>query len=245
MNKQNIKNVELDSANKIYDIDNSLCLQNIIISPVNKNTGEKVVISAFYDDCRYQIGKFYKPVTKFWFAVVLSLLALSSNGQTEIESPYSIGEITKFDYKAYLKLKNMEHLYYSSGMERDYNELMSVLESRYGKYVESANRMYQYWAKSRWNLTEHFPNIKVVQMSEVLDSLISQNQVTMINEMHDQPVFRAIAHSFLEICYKNGYRYFAVEALKRTDESLNDRKYPLSYETGFYTDEPIFGDLLR
>jgi hypothetical protein len=82
-------------------------------------------------------------------------------------------------------------------------------------------------------------------MSKIIDSLISQNQVTMINEIHDQPVFRAIAYSFLEICYKNGYRYFAVEALKRTDETLNKRKYPLLYETGFYTDEPVFGDLLR
>jgi len=245
MKKQNIKNVELDSANKIYDIGNSLCLQNIIISQVNKNTGEKVVISSFYDDYRYQIGKFYKPITKFLFAVALLLLTFPSNGQTEIENPYSIGKITKFDYNAYLKLKNMEHIYYGSDMERDYNELIAVLESRYGRYIESTNKVHQYWAKSKQNLSEHFPNIKVVPMSEVIDSLISQNQVTMINEMHDQPVYRAIAHSFLEICYKNGYRYFAVEALKRTDESLNKRKYPLSYETGFYTDEPIFGDLLR
>lgn len=243
--EQNIKNVELDFANKIYDIDNSLCLQNIIISPLNKNTGEKVAVSAFYDDYRYQIGRFYKPITKFLFIVFLSLFALYSNGQTKMESPYSIGEITKFDYKAYLKLKNMNSIYSGSDMERNYNELISVLESRYGKYIESANRMEQYWVKSKQNLTEHFPNIKVVQMSKIIDSLISQNQVTMINEIHNQPVFRSIAYSFLETCYKNGYRYFAVETLKRTDGTLNKRKYPLLYETGFYTDEPVFGDLLR
>jgi hypothetical protein len=183
--------------------------------------------------------------TKFLFIVFLSLFALYSNGQTTMENPYSIGEITKFDYKAYLKLKNMDSIYYGSDMERSYNELISVLESRYGKYIESENRMEQYWTTSRQNLTEHFPNIKVVQMSEIIDSLISQNQVTMISEIHNQPVFRAIAYSFLEICYKNGYRYFAVEALKRTDGTLNKRKYPLLYETGFYTDEPVFGDLLR
>jgi hypothetical protein len=145
---------------------------------------------------------------------------------------------------AYLKLKQMDSLYVNSPLKRNYDEIFSILESRYGKYIESVNRLTMYDTKSRWTM-EHFPFIRLIPVSQCLDSLISHNSVIMINEQHFNPIYRVIAHSFLEICYKHGYRYFAVETLNETDVLLNKRKYPLLHKTGFYSDEPVYGDLLR
>ena len=230
---------------KIYNIDNSLCLQNITISPI-KGVSKTATFSSFYDDYLFQIRKFHKPITRIFTVFYFFLFTLCVNGQITVESPHAIAEKTKFNYEAYLTLQQMNSIYCDSNSkwERSYTELMAVLESRYGKYIESINKTDKYYPKSRWKLS-HFPNIKLIPMSQCMDSLISLHQVTMINEEHFNPVYRAIAYSFLETCYKYGYRYFAVEALKETDLLLNKRKYLLSYETGFYTDEPIFGDLLR
>ena len=187
---------------------------------------------------------YFSFLTKFFIIFFLFLFALRLNAQTTVENPYTIGKKTRFDYNAFLTLQQMDSIYYGSKWERSYTELYAVLESRYGKYIESINRTDQYFPKSRWTLS-NFPYTELIPMSQCIDSLIAQHRVTMINEEHNNPVYRAIAYSFLETCYKQGYRYFAVEGLKTTDLLLNKRKYPLFYETGFYTDEPIFGDLLR
>ena len=44
-----------------------------------------------------------------------------------------------------------------------------------------------------------------------MDSIIENNRVIMLNEMHFNPHSRAFVISWLEKCYQNGYRYFAAE----------------------------------
>ena len=48
----------------------------------------------------------------------------------------------------------------------------------------------------------------------------------------------------LDILYKKGFRYLFCETVNYSDTSLNTRKYPV-LESGFYTSEPTFGNLLR
>ena len=78
-----------------------------------------------------------------------------------------------------------------------------------------------------------------------MDSIIENNRVIMLNEMHFNPHSRAFVISWLEKCYQNGYRYFAAETLFAKDSLVNERHTVLLGETGFYSDEPVFGDLLR
>ena len=67
----------------------------------------------------------------------------------------------------------------------------------------------------------------------------------MMNERHFNPYNRAFVISWLEKCYENGYRYLAAETLFAKDSLLNERRTVLLGETGFYSDEPVYGDMLR
>lgn len=67
-------------------------------------------------------------------------------------------------------------------------------------------------------------------------------QVVMINEAHNKPVHRAFAYGLLEDLYSEGFRYLAMEMLNNyPDHSLRQ----LDDKTGFYTKEPVAGELVR
>src|SRR5690606_19462830 len=68
-------------------------------------------------------------------------------------------------------------------------------------------------------------------------------QVVMINEAHHSSLHRNFTKLLLKNLYESGFRYLGLEALNSSD-SINDRKYPVQ-SSGFYTNEPEFGILLR
>ncbi|MEO6902645.1 MAG: hypothetical protein ABI315_05775 [Bacteroidia bacterium] len=77
--------------------------------------------------------------------------------------------------------------------------------------------------------------------------IIEQAQKTsllIINEAHHQPCHRVFVESLLKDLYKAGYRYIGFETLGRKDSLLNKRKYPIE-TTGYYSNEPSFGNLIR
>jgi hypothetical protein len=68
-------------------------------------------------------------------------------------------------------------------------------------------------------------------------------QVVMINEAHHVPQHRAFTLQLLGALRKQGFAYFAAETL-RQDPGLVRRGYP-TQETGWYIQEPLYGDLVR
>lgn len=68
--------------------------------------------------------------------------------------------------------------------------------------------------------------------------------VLFINEAHHVPAHRALTLALLEPLYERGFRYLAAETLAETDSLLQTRGYP-TQATGFYTNEPVFGELVR
>lgn len=69
-------------------------------------------------------------------------------------------------------------------------------------------------------------------------------QIVIINEAHHVPQHRTFTTYLLEGLYRQGFRYLGVEGISQEEKNLNQRKYPVP-ETGFYTQEPQFGELLR
>jgi len=67
-------------------------------------------------------------------------------------------------------------------------------------------------------------------------------QVIMINEAYDKPLHRAFTLSLLEDLYKKGFRYLAMETLYNVPDASLDR---LTSATGYFTSEPIGGELVR
>jgi hypothetical protein len=74
--------------------------------------------------------------------------------------------------------------------------------------------------------------------------VISDKRVIMTNEEHFMPRHRILPMSLLPFLYKQGFRYFAFEALNEEDSMINQRGYGVM-RSGYYTDDPVFGELIR
>lgn len=66
----------------------------------------------------------------------------------------------------------------------------------------------------------------------------------LINEAHNRPQNRAFTLELLKPLWVKGYRYLALEALDYQDSTLMERGYAVRH-TGYYTEEPTFGRLVR
>lgn len=72
----------------------------------------------------------------------------------------------------------------------------------------------------------------------------AKTHMVIINEAHHVALHRAYVTTLLKDLYKQGYTYIGLEALAYTDSLLNQRKYPI-LSSGFYIQEPSFGNLIR
>lgn len=73
-------------------------------------------------------------------------------------------------------------------------------------------------------------------------SRAKNNRVVMINEAHDKPAHRAFTASLLEELYQQGFRYLAMETLSNYRRNAITK---LDAYTGYYTGEPLAGELVR
>lgn len=69
-----------------------------------------------------------------------------------------------------------------------------------------------------------------------------KEQIIIINEAHHNPMHRRFTSSLLKGLYQNGYRYLGLEAIE--DSAINERNYAIK-ESGYYTNEPEFGNLIQ
>jgi tetratricopeptide (TPR) repeat protein len=106
------------------------------------------------------------------------------------------------------------------------------------KYSHIANTDPKYYDQ----ISETYKPRKAI---EYIQSIASTNQVIFINEAHNIPSHRAFSSQLLDVLYENGFRYFAAETLNSFDTNLQDRGYPLLNKSGYYTNEPLYGDLVR
>lgn len=86
-----------------------------------------------------------------------------------------------------------------------------------------------------------FSNSKRLNAKEYIADRSKTEQIIIINEAHTNSSHRTFTRSLLKELYQNGYRYLGLEALQ--DTLINNRKFPV-LNSGFYTKEPEFGNLL-
>jgi hypothetical protein len=77
-----------------------------------------------------------------------------------------------------------------------------------------------------------------------LADMADTTRVLMINERHHAASDRILTLELLPVLRGKGFTHLAAEALAHDDEELNSRDYPVE-GTGYYTAEPVFGELLR
>ena len=164
-----------------------------------------------------------------------------------LKHPSAVAKEDGFSYRSLLKLLDMDNVYIGSKFESGYHDWLSILYSRMGRYKEARREAEACGTQfiDHMKFKNHYKDAKAIPLSEVMDSIVGNNRVIMMNEMHFNPHSRAFVISWLEKCYQNGYRYLAAETLRASDTLLNQRRTVLRGETGWYSDEPVFGDLLR
>ena len=90
----------------------------------------------------------------------------------------------------------------------------------------------------------YFLSFQPVNAHKYILERADNEKIIMINEAHHQPMHRTFTTSLLEGLYEKGYRYLGLEAMYDSDSMLNERGYPV-LGSGFYTQEPQFGSMVR
>ena len=73
----------------------------------------------------------------------------------------------------------------------------------------------------------------------------SDKKLVMLNENHFYPNHRVSLKLLLPQFKKRGFTHLALEALGENQDSLLNAGYPPTIDSGFYTKEPRFADLIR
>jgi hypothetical protein len=114
----------------------------------------------------------------------------------------------------------------------------------YGEALRYADLAYGKHAMGRQAEPDELKGYRPVAALDALARAAAATQVVMINEAHHAPQHRAFTLELLKRLRRQGFRYFAAETLYEADTRLNDRGYPTT-QTGFYTAEPVHGELIR
>jgi hypothetical protein len=114
----------------------------------------------------------------------------------------------------------------------------------YGEALRYADIAYGTQAMGRLAGADELKGYRPVDALNALARAAEAAQVVMINEAHHVPQHRAFTIDLLKKLRQRGFTHFATETLYEKDTQLNERGYPTT-TTGFYTGEPVYGDLIR
>jgi hypothetical protein len=181
-----------------------------------------------------------------------SPLYSQSKTAANLTEPYLIynRKINQGDYLgAYLELKKHETEYKASPQfVRNFLQLMSIIASQVGEYSAANSYLDDFFSrqlKPQKDLeSSPIDNYERRGAIDAIASAAEKQQVIMINEEHDTPMHRAFTTRLLPILYAKGFRYLAAETISDDDTELNKRGYP-TQKTGFYTADPVYGDMIR
>jgi hypothetical protein len=79
---------------------------------------------------------------------------------------------------------------------------------------------------------------------DAVAELAAGRQAVFVNEAHYMARHRAFTANLLPRLRALGFSYLAVETLADDDTAINTRGYPI-HRSGFYSNEPAFGEMLR
>jgi hypothetical protein len=117
----------------------------------------------------------------------------------------------------------------------DYQSAMYYLVKSYDS-VDDVTR------RKVFKMAEKVENIEHVDARLYITYAAKTRRVVMINESYSKPLHRAFVLSLLPGLYRQGYRYLAMEML---DNFSNHSLTKLNLHTGYYTSEPVAGELVR
>ncbi|MCF2498999.1 hypothetical protein [Dyadobacter chenhuakuii] len=135
---------------------------------------------------------------------------------------------------------------YSDPMEKSmFNQVMMTYLSYAGDIKGALKYEAQLSSKKQPESYSFAENFVIEPANAVIKKRSADRQVVMFNEAHHRPHHRAFIRALLKDFYDLGFRTLFVEAyFENQDPQLNERGYPIQ-NTGTYTREPAFGEMLR
>ncbi|MCD4795286.1 MAG: hypothetical protein K8R54_18790 [Bacteroidales bacterium] len=177
--------------------------------------------------------------------LLLLFIFLSFISNAQETNPFSILYNDMY-FKAYTHLTENEDKYLGDKYEDSYLETLGTIHSFIGKY-DKAIEYYIIRNKKKGYIPDSLKQIDLSGSGIVqddLNNLYTKYNVAMFNESHHISQHRAFIYSQLEILKSLGYNQLALETLNDKDSTLYERNYPVK-KTGFYTNDPVYGNLIR
>ncbi|WP_372367345.1 hypothetical protein [Candidatus Uabimicrobium sp. HlEnr_7] len=141
-----------------------------------------------------------------------------------------------------VKLQKQEQRYLLSQHKSSYTQLLGVYFSYIGHY-QKALEYFDNNKKEQKPQAIDLDKYQVLDAAKAICEVASTKNVIFINEAHHIPQHRVLPIMLLKKLYKQGFRYFAAETLNQYDK-MEERGYPV-FSSGYYTQEPLYGDLVR
>jgi hypothetical protein len=124
----------------------------------------------------------------------------------------------------------------SAAFTEDYESALYYQQQSYTSSVDETTK------RQVAKLMATYKNIQHVDARRFLLFEARNHQVIMFNESYNKIIHRAFILSMLGDLYRRGFRYLAMEMLNnRSNQELTR----LTRQTGFYTAEPLAGEMVR
>jgi hypothetical protein len=183
-----------------------------------------------------QLKEYCKQTTATGYSSRLGLLTLVPGRNLHYLFPFyhAFHDEAKF-IKVYSEKGYYDELSQYFAFAEDYQTALQYLVKSYDS-VDDATR------RKVFKMAEKVENIEHVDARLYINFAAKIRKVVMINEAYDKPLHRAFVLSLLPGLYRQGYRYLAMEML---DNFSNHSLSKLNLHTGYYTSEPVAGELVR
>lgn len=162
------------------------------------------------------------------------------------------GIVRQDDYiKMYLGYKLNENLFLEKGFKNYFYDMFAPYSSFIGEYEETLENFDQKGSSPEKYTAEDSLEISLYhtgKAKELLLKIADTCRIIIINEAHHIPNHRIFTTEILKDLYDRGFRYFAAETICNEtgikDSLFKNGNYPELW-TGYYTMEPLYGDLIR
>jgi hypothetical protein len=114
----------------------------------------------------------------------------------------------------------------------------------YGEALKYADALYGQSSAGKPPAISRLEGYKPVDALAAILGRADAYQIILINEAHHVPQHRTFTYELLRALRRKGFTHFAAETLSEQDTRMSERGYP-TRATGYYTSEPVYGDLVR
>lgn len=170
----------------------------------------------------------------FFLPIVLILLSFNAN----IDGP-TTNDIYKFSRDIEAKMKKDTTFQWK-------DQLAAIEYSLNGNYKKALHTWDKSMPKTPVVTAEDISNFKQFKAQDAKEYILNRSKsekVIIINEAYHNSRHRVFTTSLLKGLYKNGYRYFGVEAL--SDPYINQRQFPILSSGNTYIQESQYANLVK